>query len=335
MLDLLIVGAGLTSAVISFELKHKYKIMVVDVRSHMGGNCHDYLFEDTYIHSYGPHIFHTKNEKCKNFILNNIDIYPYIHRVEAEIDNGQRVPFPYSKETETIIGSKSSEEIIELFFKPYSKKMWGKSWEKLPNIIKNRIPQNNLQTSEFFPNQFVCLPKHGYSLLFDKLFNNVDIKLNCHEHFWTSIQAKKIIYCGRIDRILLPNKMISGQYFDNWLNYRNLNIEFKQEAKDSDYSVINYCREDLPYTRKTIYANFMKTNSNMVSYELPCAVNNSQLNPFYPLQDNTDLQNYDNLKNKILEYYPNIIFAGRIGGYKYIDMDQAILNGLEISQTLC
>ena len=125
--DILLVGCGIGSAVVASLLKDKYKILALDVRDHIGGNCYDYFSNRTYVHRYGPHIFHTKNSVVRNLLEQYTKLTPYIHRVTAEVQDGNQLlhlPFPYSVETEEKLGRKLGDgEIVNLFFRDYSCKM--------------------------------------------------------------------------------------------------------------------------------------------------------------------------------------------------------------------
>lgn len=323
MYDFLIVGSGISACAFSAILKHKYKIGVIDVRNHIGGNCYDYKINNTIIQKYGPHFFHTKNKEVVEFLSRFTEWISYNHSVTAEIDfNGNMIlsPFPYSKETEKILGkSLSDSEIIDLFFKQYSKKMWNVEWNLLPEYIKNRVPKSQQEKSIYFPEQFVAVPKLGYSKMLENMLDGVDIKLNCEPNEWRKIKSHNIIYCGRLDKILENCHELS---------WRNLKFDLKFEHWNSSTSVVNFCHSKTDFTRKTnfnkIPNNLENKDENFIMYETPTNLFEDAHNPFYPFRNKENTDYYDELKEKISLIYPNMTLLGRTATYKYLDMDAAV-----------
>lgn len=323
MYDFLIVGSGISACTFSAVLKHKYKIGMIDIRNHIGGNCFDYKQDGVIIQKYGPHFFHTKNKEVVEFLSRFTEWVKYEHSVTAEIDyNGQllRVPFPYSKETEKILGRTFSDsEIVDLFFKKYSKKMWNVEWDFLPEYIKNRVQRDPQERSIYFPEQFVAVPELGYSKMLENMIDGVDIKLNCEPIEWRSIKSYNIIYCGRLDKV-----------FENCpeLSWRNLKFDLKFENWDSHASVVNFCHSKSSFTRKTNFNkvpnNIERKGENYVMYETPVDLVNDIHNPSYPFRTKENTEYYDEIKNKISLMYPNMTLLGRTATYRYLDMDAAV-----------
>jgi UDP-galactopyranose mutase len=143
MYDLLIVGAGLTAATLAARLKHRKRIVVIDCRLHLGGNCFDFKSEGSFVHRYGPHIFHSPDPRITTFLAQFTQWIPYTHSVTAEVKFGdklQYVPFPFCRQTaDALSRNLDSEEIIDVFFRGYSEKMWGVPWESLPKSIRRRV----------------------------------------------------------------------------------------------------------------------------------------------------------------------------------------------------
>jgi len=324
--DLVLVGAGLTNCTIAEQLK-EYSILILDVRDHIGGNLYDFKVDGTYIHQYGPHIFHTPDKKIWEYINQFSEFVDYKHRVTAEIDYRDkiiRVPFPYSKETEAYI-KLSSQEIIDIFFKGYTQKMWNKSWDDMPDEVRNRIPKV-AESSEFFINQYVGMPKYGYTNMINNMISdNSDIILSAKPDQWKEYIDDRIpiVYSGRLDELVTDT-----------LPYRHIDIDFTLELWDDSSSVVNFCHTKRFNTRKTSYKTLTGGYSNIVSYETARTANEFDLTPFYPITE-LEVVNYAKIiKKQVKKIYPNIILSGRCGTYQYIDMWQAIQLGLDIAKQL-
>lgn len=336
MYDILIVGAGLSAATICANLKHKYKICVVENRKHIGGNCYDYKTNNTFVHLYGPHIFHTKNKNIFNFLSKFTEWNNFNLKISAEIEFNNtliKVPFPYSKETENILKvNLNEEEIISLFFKDYSKKMWGMEYDELPISIKKRVPKNTDLKSEYFTNEIQCMPKHGYTRMLENMFDGVDILLNQEEYSWTNIKSKHIIYTGRIDRILSQKCITLAEIYKKILHFRSLKIEHNIEEWNADSHVLNCCHLKNNFTRKTNYGLLHGDSKlNMVSTEYPYQANFDEISPYYPIPSIENLNNYNELLKIIKMKYNNMHFCGRLASYKYLNMDQIVGQALELS----
>lgn len=320
--DFVIAGAGISAAAFAASLKHLYRICIVDTRSHIGGNCYDYKADSkgTRVHMYGPHYFHTSNMDIVNFLSNFTEWREYEHSVSGEIEwEGQikRVPFPYSLETAKVIGRElTEEEVIEKFFKGYSEKMWGVSWDQLSSLIKNRVPKNTNEKSVYFPNQFSALPTKGYTHMIENMIDGCDVLLSANEETWKEIPAKHYVYCGRPDYLV-------GMY-TNPLDWRNIEFEHKIEDWDSEKQVVNFCHKHTSYTRKTSQGLINGTDSKIVTYETPTGTRGIDYAPFYPVLDRKNQEKITIIKDKIQREYPKLTLLGRLGVYKYLDMHQAV-----------
>jgi len=336
MYDILIVGAGLTAATLCASLKHKYKICVVDVRDHIAGNCFDYKFSSTFVHRYGPHFFHSADKSVVDFISQYTEWNEYQHSVYAEINYRNKlykVPFPYSKETEAIIGNLNTDEVIDTFFRAYSTKMWNSQWEQLPDMIKNRVSKNTLEKSIYFENQFCGLPKHGYTRMIENMIDGVDVLLGLGEDEWREIPSKVVFYGGRIDRILLPNGLRLGDYGKCWLNFRNLDIKITTDHLWSvPSSVLNYCHLGKAETRITNYAKMYNTTTDVFTIETPKEASITDISPFYPIPYPENYKKYNGLKKLLENIMPNVTLVSRLGSYKYIDMDQCVSQAMILSK---
>jgi UDP-galactopyranose mutase len=325
MYDFLVVGAGISSAAFCASLKHKYKICVMDIRPHIGGNCYDYKTDNMFVQLYGPHYFHTSNKKIVEFLSKYTEWKDYTHSVTAEIDfEGKklRVPFPYSKETEKILNKPLTlDERIEIFFKPYSKKMWGMEWDDLPDLVKNRVPKDTDEKSVYFPNQFSALPSNGYTKMIENMFDGVDLILGCGPDDWKSVKTHNIIYCGR------PDHLIDGGPSLEW---RNLTFIQKVEDWDADTTVVNFCHNDTVFTRKTSQGKVWNSDSKLTIYEKPMACSNEDKIPYYPVVTAGNIERFKWLEENIAFKYPNLHLLGRIATFKYMDMDAAVGQALNL-----
>jgi len=338
--DILIVGAGISAATICAALKHKYKIRVVDTRAHLGGNCHDYGCGSGRVHMYGPHIFHTPNKEILEFLSKYTSFIDYEHSVEAEVlHKGKlvRTPFPYSKQSELPLdGVLSETEIIDTYFRGYSAKMWGMSWEDLPSTIKGRVPKDTIDKPVYFPGQYVGFPTYGYARMFQNMFDGVHVALNASETQWTEIEAKKIIYCGRPDRILDKNTGLRLGNKGLWLGFRSLDINV-QFAKTWDVNapVLNICHTARPETRITHYGKLHQVEDcRAISIETPYSPSVSEISPYYPVPTEANINNYKECVAQATKLYPNMLFLGRLGTYKYLDMHQAVGQALALANSL-
>ena len=183
-MSFLVVGAGFAGAVIAYELANDgHQVTLIDERDHIGGNAYDYTNEHGIrIHKYGPHIFHTSNEKVYDWITQFGEWVEYKHKVKAQLSNGEYVTLPVNKLTKEIVGE---ENILDIFCRPYTKKMWDKEIEELdPNILK-RVAVRDDDNEYYFPKDiYQIMPKDGYTKVFEKILDhqNIVVKLNTPFH---------------------------------------------------------------------------------------------------------------------------------------------------------
>lgn len=346
MFDLLIVGAGITAATLVARLKSRYRIAVVDTRQHLGGNCADYATQGTLVHQYGPHLFHTPNREIVEFLGRYTNWVPYTHSVTAEIEHEgelRRCSFPYSRQAAQELGVElTPEQVVDRFFKGYSRKMWGREWEQLPASITSRVPKDTQDRPLYFPGQFVALPEAGYTEMLRRMFEGVELILGAHEHAWTEIAATRVVYCGRPDRIPVPQDPARRMYGNlardkgaHWLEYVSLNLEWRVGGWGVETPVLNFCHRKTPYTRFTRYSALTGGSSSIIGLETPVQmVPVTNTAPYYPVptQENQDL--YRALSTRVLRDYPNMVLAGRLGKNQYLDMHQAVGAALALSEQL-
>ena len=178
-MKILVVGAGLSGATVARELADSgYNVHVIDRRNHIAGNAYDYINEHGIrVHKYGPHLFHTNNETVFKWLSRFTDWVEYKHKVKALLKDGQYVTLPVNKKTKEIVGK---EIVLDIFFRPYTKKMWGVELDDLNPDIINRVPIRDDDNELYFPNDKIqVMPKEGYTkmvenynVVFDKVMND-------------------------------------------------------------------------------------------------------------------------------------------------------------------
>lgn len=318
--DIIIVGAGLSAATACALLKDKYSILVIENRCHIGGNCYDYPIIDGYISLYGPHIFHTDNEEVFEFLSRYTEWIQYKHIVKSEFifnNSKKEIHFPISSLTkQEMKDNLSREEILQIFFKSYSEKMWGEPFCSISPEIIDKIPIDYERDYSYFKSyKHEAMPKHGYSTMLTKMFDGCNILLGADKNLWKYYSPKYILYTGRADQIIGTNT----------LPYRSINITFRLEDNcRKDIGSINFCHKDSQFTRKTYCDFFYKTNSGIVSYEESRTSSDEEISPFYPIPKPENIAEYNHIRDVVLKKYPNLILMGRLGKYKYFDMDKCV-----------
>lgn len=327
-MKILVVGAGFAGATIARELANDgHRVVVMDERNHIGGNAYDYTNEHGIrIHKYGPHLFHTNNKKVYDWITQYGEWVEYKHKVKAQLADGQYVTLPVNRETKEIVGESN---IINTFYRPYTKKMWGKELEELDPSITKRIPIRDDNNELYFPNdEYQVLPKYGYTELFKEILDhkNITVQLN-----W--------IYGKDVEPLFdhVFNSMPIDVYYDyrfGDLPYRSIkfhNIDLPM-VKVLPTAVVNFTN-DSQYTRITEWKNIPAHGSNdkftTLTYEEPCDYVDNDYQRYYPVKD------IDGTNQRIYKTYkdienPKVTFIGRCGMYVYINMDQAINSSLAV-----
>jgi UDP-galactopyranose mutase len=322
----LIVGAGIAGLTTGVLLKRKgWDIRVLDCREQTGGNCHDYLQNGLYIHRFGPHIFHTGNQRVWKFVNEFASFTPYSHRVLAHTMLHDRpLPIPYSKETERQLGRElMDDEIRVAFFVKYSEKMWGCPFGWIPKAITGRVPlrrENN--DTRYFLDIYQGMPAGGYFSLFGRMGGEIqpfNIDLGVTKDYWRSIYKDYdlTVFTGSLDEFY-------GLKFGPLL-YRTIEFEFKHGQPQQEVAVINWC-DSRPMTRSTDFSQFYnnKVDFTTICNEYPYQyTGQAGLVPSYPMRNFPEadkvLDMYLNLKQP-----DNVVFCGRLGTYKYMNMDATI-----------
>lgn len=357
-----IVGAGFTGAVLAQQLaKAGHNIKVFETRNHIGGNCYSERDAETgvMIHKYGPHIFHTDNETVWNYVSKFTEFMPYINRVKTNaggrvyslpvnlhtinqffntnLSPSQAKEFLHSLSDKSISAPKSFEEqamkfigkeLYEAFFKGYTLKQWGISPTELPASILKRLPIRFNYDDNYFNHKYQGMPKEGYTPIIEAMMSSERIEICLNARFTTE-QAKQfdhVFYTGPIDAWF--------NYEHGRLGYRTL--DFEREDYKGDYqgcAVMNYADQDVPYTRISEHKHFAPWEAHestviFKEYSRECLQGDT---PYYPIR----LLNEKAMLNVYLEKAKseaNISFLGRLGTYRYLDMDVTISEALTASQ---
>ena len=356
MFDYLVIGAGFAGATIAERLAaHAGKrVLICDKRNHIGGNAYDYYNDDgVLIHKYGPHIFHTNSAEVFGYLSRFTEWRPYQHRVRASVD-GQLLPIPINLDTvnqlygtrytsfeleaffqsvaeprqpiktsEDVVVSRVGRELYEKFFRNYTRKQWGLDPSELDASVIARVPVRTNRDDRYFTDTYQAMPLHGYTRMFERMLDhpNIHVLLNAdYREIKELVPHRQLIYSGPVD-----------EYFDycfGRLPYRSL--RFQWETRDVRVAqpapVINYPNDHL-YTRVTEmkYLSGQEHPKTSLVYEFPT----DQGDPYYPVPtpENAGLYaKYQQLANAT----PEVQFLGRLGTYKYYNMDQVVAQALAV-----
>lgn len=355
--DYLIIGAGLYGAVIAEQLRKKAKTsLVIEKRGHIGGNVYTENVEGIQVHKYGAHIFHTNNKSVWNYVNEFAEFNRFTNSPVANY-KGELYSLPFNMytfnkmwgvntpdEAAEIINRQKSEagitdpknleeqaislvgtDIYEKLVKGYTEKQWGRPCAELPAFIIKRLPVRYTFDNNYFNAKYQGIPVEGYTELVRKILGDTEVVLNTdyleEKKTFTGI-ADKVIYTGPIDR-----------YFDyslGALKYRS--VRFETEILDTpNYqgnAVINYTDSETPYTRiiEHKFFNFGTQPKTVISREYSSEWKVGD-EPYYPVNDSENSSLYLKYK-ELADKEKNVIFGGRLGEYRYYDMDQVIESAL-------
>lgn len=329
-MNILIVGAGFAGATIARELAEDgHKICVIDQRDHIAGNAYDYTNEHGIrVHKYGPHIFHTSNKRVFDWITKFGEFGEYKHKVKAQLADGRYVTLPVNRETKDIVGK---ENIIDTFYRPYTKKMWGMELEELDNSITKRIPVRDDDNELYFPDDhYQLMPIKGYTKLFETILDHKNIIVHLNTEFDKKMEE---LY----DHVF--NSMAIDVYYNyeyGELPYRSIKFHHTHLplSKVLPVGTVNFTH-DGPHTRISEWKNYpyhgMNTNMTTLTTEEPCDYKDNDYQRFYPVKDITgkNISIYKKYAAK-QSHRTNMTFIGRCGMYVYVDMHQAINSSLQV-----
>lgn len=351
--DYLIVGAGLYGSVLAYELTQKGKrCLVIDKRNHIGGNIYCEDIEGIHVHKYGAHIFHTSDKKIWNYINQFAEFNNYINSpiaiyknelynlpfnmntfskmwgvrtpgeakamIERQIkDAGITEPGNLEEQGLSLVG----KDVFEKLVKGYTEKQWGRECKDLPSFIIKRIPVRFTYNNNYFNDRYQGIPIGGYTAIIEKMLEGVEVRTNTDFFEFRKEKpeiAEMIIFTGAID-----------EYFGyklGALQYRS--VRFETEVLDCDNyqgnAVVNYTEKEVPYTRIIEHKHFeFGTQEKTVISREYSSEWKVGMEPYYPVNDEKNNTLYEEYK-KLAEAEKNVIFGGRLGSYRYYDMDQVI-----------
>lgn len=359
--DYLIVGAGLFGSIFAYEANKKgYKCLVIDKRNHIGGNIYTENIEGIQVHKYGAHIFHTSNKKVWEYIQQFAEFNRFTNSPIAKYkDEIYNMPFnmntfnklwgvvtPQEAQEKIneqikksgIMNPKNLEEqaislvgkdIYEKLIKGYTQKQWGKPCNELPSFIIKRLPVRFTYDNNYFNDLYQGIPIGGYTQIIEKMLDGIDVQLNCNffdcKEKYISM-ANKVVFTGMID-----------QYYDycyGELEYRSLKFE-TEILELNNYqgnAVVNYNEYEIPYTRIIEHKHFEfgSQPKTIITKEYPATWKKGD-EPYYPMNDNRNNKLYEKYK-LLADKENNVIFGGRLGMYKYFDMNNVIEEALKYVQ---
>ena len=361
-----IVGAGFSGAVVARELVEAgHSADVFDTRDHVAGNCHTARHETgVMVHTYGPHIFHTQHEHVWQYINRFGEMMPYRHKVKAisqgtmyslpvnlktinqffdrDFDAQQAEEFIHSKADATITNPVSFEdqglrfvgrELYDAFFAGYTSKQWGVHPQELPASILARLPVRFNDDDSYFNHPYQAIPKDGYTPIVEAILQHESVKVHLGTRFDPSSHSE----FGEFDHVVWTGPIDAYFGFEfGRLGYRTL--DFVPEVCDGDYQghpVVNYCDVDVPYTRITEHKHFApwEEHSRTIVYREFSRLCGESDTPYYPIRlvkEKEQLLNYVQRARKA----KGVTFIGRLGTYRYLDMDVTIHEALLASKAM-
>ena len=356
--DYLIVGAGLFGAVFAQQAKQAGKtVLVIDKRSHLGGNVYTEEVEGIQVHRYGAHIFHTSDRKIWEYVQQFAVFNRYtnspVARYKDEVYNlpfnmntfyqmwGVKTPEEAKEKLESQIREaavcepKNLEEqalslvgkdIYEKLIRGYTEKQWGKRAKELPSFIIRRLPVRYTYDNNYFNDSYQGIPVGGYTRMVERMLDGVEIRLNT-DYFQAREELDRLadrgVFTGMIDAYY-------GECYGK-LDYRSL--RFETEVMDtSNYqgnAVVNYTEYEVPYTRIIEHKHFEfgTQPKTVITREYPAAWTGKE-EPYYPINDERNNRLYEKYK-ALADQEDRVIFGGRLGMYRYYDMHQVIAEALE------
>lgn len=362
----IVIGAGLSGAVIAnllATLKNE-KVLVVDRRTNVGGNCYDYRDKNgIMIHKYGSHIFHTSDDRVWNYLKHFTDFNQYMHKVIAVIDGiettipfnintlydvfpqslAQRLEekllkqFEYNKKVPILEFKNQDDEdlkfladyVYEKVFLHYTTKQWGQKPEEVDGAVTARVPVYISKDNRYFQDKYQGIPLDGYTAMIERMLMHPNIELRLGiDYKEVTANFDRIFYTGAIDEYF--------NYEFGQLPYRS--VVFKLEEHDRNFyqsnAVVNYpCNYD--FTRIHEYKHYLsdKSEKTVIAKEYSTNFELGRTERYYPIPkpENTDL--YNKYLEKAKEQ-SNLYFLGRLGDYKYYDMDKAVARAIEVFENI-
>lgn len=357
--DYILVGSGLYSGVFAWFAKQKgMKCLVLEKRDHIGGNVYCENTEGIHVHKYGAHIFHTSNKEVWQFVNSLAEFNRYTNSPVANY-KGEMYNMPFNMNTfskmwnistpaeaKKIIEEQKKEitgepknleeqaislvgrEIYEKLVKGYTEKQWGRDCTALPAFIIKRLPVRYTYDNNYFNDLYQGIPIGGYNVIIDRLFEGCDIETGVDylekKEYYDGL-GEKIVYTGTIDAYY--------KYQFGKLEYRSLRFESEvlDEENHQGVAVVNYTDRETPYTRIIEHKHFEFGSTEpgtktVISREYSAEWKPGD-EPYYPVNDDKNSALYAKYK-ALADAEPHVVFGGRLGEYKYYDMDKVIESAL-------
>lgn len=358
--DFLIIGSGLFGTTMAYLLRQKgYKCLVIDKRSHIGGNVYTESVNGINVHKYGAHIFHTSNKRVWDFVNSFVEFNRYTNSPVANY-RGKLYNLPFNMNTfyqmwgvttpeqaATMIDRQRKEanishpcnleeqaislvgkDIYYTLIKDYTEKQWGRKAMELPAFIIKRLPVRFTFDNNYFNDKYQGIPEGGYTRMIERMLEGVEVRLNTdyfEDKAYFDSMADRIIYTGEIDLFF--------DYRFGHLEYRTVSFETELLEGISNYqgnAVVNYTDADTPYTRIIEHKHFEfgQQPDTVISREYSKEWRPGD-EPYYPVNDKQNSDLYARYK-ELANGQEKVIFGGRLAEYKYYDMHQVIASALEL-----
>ena len=365
--DYLIAGAGLFGAVFAHEMhKQGRKVLVVEKRDHIAGNIYTEKVMGINVHRYGAHIFHTSDEEVWNYVNQYARFNHYVNSpVAVYRDELYNLPFNMNtfsrmwniktpKEAKEIIAKQTGEfagitpqnleeqalqlagrDVYEKLIKGYTEKQWGRDCKDLPAFIIRRLPLRFTYDNNYFNDRFQGIPEGGYTQIVEKLLEDIPVLTGVSlQEYQTANAARtaddqvscdRLLYTGMIDEYY--------HYRLGTLEYRSLRFETEELPEEDNYqgnAVVNYTEREVPYTRiiEHKHFEFQTGEGTVITREYPATWKKGD-EPYYPINDEKNGALYAQYA-ELAKKEANVLFGGRLGQYKYYDMDKVIRSALDM-----
>ncbi len=365
--DYLIAGAGLFGAVFAHEMhKQGRKVLVVEKRDHIAGNIYTEKVMGINVHRYGAHIFHTSDEEVWNYVNQYARFNHYVNSpVAVYRDELYNLPFNMNtfsrmwniktpKEAKEIIAKQTGEfagitpqnleeqalqlagrDVYEKLVKGYTEMQWGRDCKDLPAFIIRRLPLRFTYDNNYFNDRFQGIPEGGYTQIVEKLLEDIPVLTGVSlQEYQTANAARTADEQDSWDRLLYTG-MIDEYYHYRLgtLEYRSLRFETEELPEEDNYqgnAVVNYTEREVPYTRiiEHKHFEFQTGEGTVITREYPATWKKGD-EPYYPINDEKNGALYAQYA-ELAKKEANVLFGGRLGQYKYYDMDKVIRSALDM-----
>lgn len=363
--DWLIVGAGFTGATLAERIASQrgQKVLLIDRRKHVGGNAYDEYDENgVLVHKYGPHIFRTNDSKVWQYLSKFTSWRPYYHRVLGLVQ-GKKVPIPFNlnslsalfpsahaeRLTEKLLSSYQfgaevpilhlvedkdidirnlAEYVYENVFHGYTVKQWGMKPEDLDASVTGRVPIRLSLNDCYFKDTYQAIPSYGYTAMFQNMLRHPNIKMLLgadYREIAEEVEYRRMIYTGPIDEFF--------NYAYGPLPYRSLRFEFMTSEMEwfQEVATVNYPSQyDFTRTTEAKHLSGQTLPRTTVVYEYSEAYIPGKNEPYYPIPQEANRERYDLYLKESSKIRGTVLFAGRLAGYVYCDMAQAVGNALDL-----